>query len=85
MRPYYKENKMDKRDLSKKAAEIVVGTTVGSFITRALVRQFPSTQKYKLAEMTGALGGYYVAETLRPTTDQICDDFWNRREAKKTR
>jgi len=74
---------MDKRTLSKYAAKLVVGTTVGSLVTKALIANAPKTEKYKVAEMTGAMAGYVAQEQMAPLTDAWVDDFWNRREAKK--
>lgn len=74
---------MDKRQLAKTAAKIVVGTTVGSFVTKALIANIPPTEKLKAAEMTGLLVGAVTADKLQPFTDKIVDDFFDRREAKK--
>lgn len=74
---------MDKRQITKTAAKIVVGTTVGSFVTKALIANIPPSEKLKTAEMTGVLVGAVTADKLQPHTDKIVDDFFDRRNAKK--
>lgn len=74
---------MDKRTISKYAVKIVVGTTVGSIVTRALIANAPKTEKLKVADMTGAVAGYVAQEQLSAYTDIWVDDFWNRIEARK--
>lgn len=74
---------MDKRTFAKKAAEIVVMTSVGSFVTKALVANYPKTQKLHTADIVGGLAGYYASEQLRPVTDDLVDAWFDAREAKK--
>jgi hypothetical protein len=74
---------MDTRHIAKIAAKIVVGTTVGSFVTKALIANIPQTEKLKTAEMTGLLVGAVTADKLQPFTDKLVDDYFDRRNAKK--
>jgi RPA family protein len=78
------ENSMDKRIISKYIVRTVVGTTVGSVVTRALIANAPKTKKLKVADMTGAVAGYVAQEQLGDYTDTWVDDLWNRIEARKS-
>jgi hypothetical protein len=75
---------MTKRQIAKLAANIVVGTAIGSFVTKAILANAPATEKFKTAEMTGMLVGSVAASKLRPTTDKLVDDWFDRRTAAKT-
>lgn len=75
---------MDKHSIAKTAVKIIVGTTVGSFVTKALLANVPATQRLKTAEMAGALTGAVVADKLTPVTDQFVDDMFARLAARRT-
>lgn len=74
---------MDKRTLAKVAAKLIVGTAAGNFITKTLQANAPATQNFKVAEMTGTLGGFVVSEKLEPHTNKLVDDLFNKYETKK--
>jgi hypothetical protein len=74
---------MDKRTIAKFGAKLIVGTTVGSAVTKALIANAPKTEKLKVAEMTGAVAGYVAQEQLEPLTDQLVDALFDRLEARK--
>jgi len=73
---------MNKREVVKFAAKTVVQTVAGSTITKALLRTIPATEQYKIAEITGIVGGWYVGEKLEPQTDLLVDNYFNQREKK---
>lgn len=75
---------MDKRKIVKMIAQTVVTTAIGSAITKTLSTKVPPTQKLKMAEMSGTFGGWLIGEKLQPRIDKVIDDFFDRREARKS-
>lgn len=73
---------MNKRVITKFVAKLVVSTAVGSLVTKASATLVPVTQNYKIAEMSGAVAGWYVGEKLEPSLNLMVDNFYNKREAK---
>lgn len=76
---------LTKRTITKYAAKAVVMSVAGSAITKALLAAIPATSNYKIAEISGAVGGWVVSEKLEPHTDQLVDDFYDTVEAKKAK
>lgn len=74
----------DKRKITKMVAKTVVMSAAGTAITKTLLATIPATKKLNAAEIIGAIGAWVVAEELEPHTDALVDDFYDRREAKKT-
>lgn len=66
---------MNATDIAKKAASLVVGTAVGTVITKSLIANAPATEKFKIAEISGALGGWIFAEKFEPQTDKLVDNL----------
>jgi hypothetical protein len=75
---------MNKRQIAKTFASIVVATVVGSFVTKSLIANAPVTEKLHAADMTGMLAGAVASNKLQPQTDKIVDNFFNRREGVST-
>lgn len=73
---------MSTRTLLKYVAKTIVMSTAGSIITKTLIAAIPQTERYNIADIAGAIGGFYAGEKLEPTTDKIVDDFFDKREAK---
>lgn len=74
---------MNTRAITKMGVTIVVSTVVASGTTKALVTVLPKSKQLKIAEMSGGLVGWAAGEELRPYTDNMVDDFFDRRAAKK--
>lgn len=80
--PYERKRSMNKRLIVKYAAKTIVMSVAGSTITKTLIAAFPQSERYNIAEITGAIGGFVIGEKLEPTTDKLVDDFFDKREAK---
>lgn len=74
---------MSLRTIAKYAVQILVSTGSGSVITKSMKEAAPKSERFKIAEMTGSVAGYYVSETLKPQTDAIVDVLFDKYEAHK--
>lgn len=74
---------MNKRVFTKFLAKTIVASAAGKAITKALLRSIPATERYNIAEISGAVGGWYISEKLEPTTDDLVDKFFDKCEDKK--
>lgn len=72
-----------KRSVTKLVAHTIVATMAASAITKTLVTNVPVTQKLKIAEITGYVGGGIIAEKLAPQTSSAVDNFYTKLEARK--
>lgn len=70
---------MDHRPIAKIVAKSIVLYVSQSMLTKTLVATVPKTQNYHVADLTGKVGGWYVAEALEPRTDKLVEDLfaWN--------
>lgn len=74
---------MNKRTFVKYLVKTIVMSAAGKAITRSLVSAVPATERYNIAEITGAVGGWYISEKLEPQTDELVDKFFDKCEDKK--
>lgn len=63
----------DPRKIAKFAATTIVQTAAGAAIRNAVVAIIPRTGDNHIALITGAVGGYFIAEELKPQTDALVD------------
>jgi hypothetical protein len=70
---------MDHRPIAKIIVKSIIMYASQSLITKTLVATVPVTQKFHIADLTGTAGGWYIAEALKPQTDQFVEDIfaWN--------
>jgi putative Mn2+ efflux pump MntP len=73
---------INKRTVTKFVVKSVVTVAVGSMITTTLSTRIPVSERFSVAEITGSVGGWMVANKLQPQTDKLVDDFYDKREAK---
>lgn len=74
---------MDHRPIAKIVLKSVVLYASQSIISKALVATVPVTSKFKVAELTGTVGGWYISEALEPQTDQLVEDLYTWNENRK--
>lgn len=73
----------NKRELVKTIGTIVVGTIASSFVTKTMLANFPSTDRFKIAQMTGAVAGWWVQQQAEPYIAKAVDDFFDKRQTSK--
>lgn len=73
------------RDLTKLIAKAAVATIASGFITNTLSTRIAVTNKLKIAEIAGSVGGGMIVSNLETTIDKKVDELFDRVEAYRKR
>jgi len=73
---------MDHRPIAKIVVKSIVLYASQSLISKTLAATVPMTQNFKVAELTGTVGGWYIAQALEPQTDQLVEDIFAWKESR---
>ena len=73
----------NKRNLTALVVRTMIQFAVADIIADVLAKTAPKSEKLRMNEAAGQVGGYIVASKLGPHTDEIVNKAWDKIDARK--